>query len=145
MFSKSKNETERLSEWRRFRQQFPTTGTEQDVAQAFKNVPIQRRFIDYYTPSSWPSVFEIVQQDMFCQSGLTLVLAATLHNLGFIKTPEVRLEVISNHVTGNEGLVLSYAGNYYNFIAGQIVDTEYVLENSTQFDRHVIAVDKLCS
>lgn len=146
MFSKSKSDQERLHDWRVFRQLFDREiGTEQTVVDAFKSVPTQRRFLDYYTPDSWPSVFEIVQQGMFCQTGITLVMASTLVYLDFIKTKEIHLEVISNHITGSEGLVLAYNGMYYNFVPGTIVSEEYVLDNSTKFDSHIIAADKLCS
>ena len=141
MFSKTKSESDRLGTWREFRKSF--SGSDSDVAQAFANVQTEPRYIDYYTPESWPTVFEIVQEGMFCQSGLTLVLAATLSYLDFIKTPEVRLDVISNHITGTEGLVLNHDSKYYNFLPGKVVDEEFVRENATKFDSHIIAVDKL--
>lgn len=143
MFSKTSTETERLGVWRDFRKNF--SGTEEDVAKAFANTKIQQRFIDYYTPENWPSVFEIVKEGMFCQSGVTLVVAATLHYHEFIKTPEINLNVISNHITGHEGLVLEHSGKHYNFLPGQVIDDQFVQDNSTVFDRHIITVDKLFS
>jgi hypothetical protein len=88
-------------------------------------------------------VFEIVQQGLFCQSGITLVLAATLDYLGFINSPEFELPVISNYITGAEGLVLHYDNKYFNFLPGEIVSRQYVNENSNLYDSHVIAIDKL--
>lgn len=143
MFSNTHSESDRLSVWRSFRKTFPNNGTAQDVVQAFANVPVETRYLDYYTPESWPRTFEIVQQGMFCQSGLTLVMTATLSYLNFIKTSEVQLDVISNHITGTEGLVLNYQDNFYNFLPGTIVNQEHVQENSTCFDSYIIAVDKL--
>ena len=115
------------------------------VVEAFANAHVDKRFIDYYTPESWPNVFEIVQEGLICQSGLTLIMASTLSYLELMKSTEAEVVVISNHVTGHEGLVLRHNGNYYNFIPGQIVTEEFALNNGTIFDRHIIAIDKLYS
>lgn len=145
MFSKTASASQRLTAWREFRQNFPDDGTLDTVVQAFANAHVDKRFIDYYTPESWPNVFEIVQDGLICQSGLTLIMTSTLSYLELMKSTEAEVVVISNHVTGQEGLVLRHDGKYYNFLPGQIVTEEFVLNNATIFDRHVIAIDKLCS
>lgn len=143
MFSQARSGADRLAAWRNFRRSFPRTGTPQHVVDAFASVPRENRYLDYYTPESWPRAFEIVETGMFCQTGLTLVITATLSYLNFIKTPDVHLCVISNHITGTEGLVLQHEDNFYNFLPGKIVSRDFVQENSTRFDSYIIAVDKL--
>lgn len=143
MFFNTATSSERLSAWRTFRQQFPKNGTEQMLVEGFKRIKLENRYIDYYTPESWPGVFEIVSEGYFCQSGVSLVLAANMHYLGFIKESSVTFDVISNHITGIEGLVLKHQNMYYNFIQGEISTAEYVRENSTKFDTHIITIDKL--
>jgi hypothetical protein len=142
MFRNTRSASERLSVWRNFRQNFDGH-SENDVVIAFADIPVESRYIDYYTPDSWPSTFEIVQNGMFCQSGITLVMAATLHYLGFINSAQLHLPVISNYITGAEGLVLQNGGKFYNFVPGQISSEEYVKENSNLYDQHIIAIDKL--
>jgi len=142
MFTNTQTARERLRAWRTFRQQFDKkNGTIEDVVEAFGNVEIKARYLDYYTPDSWPSVFEIVQDGEFCQTGLTLVLGSTLHYLGFIKSKQLEFDVVSNHITGIEGIVLIYENNAYNFLPGKVVTVDYMLENSTVYDRHIIATD----
>lgn len=144
MFTNTQNESERLAQWRSFRHRTDITSPEQ-VLQAFANVPVQQRYLDYYTPSTWPSVFEIVSQGLFCQSGLTLMITATLDYFDFINNSEVRLDAISSYISGVEGLVLVHNGMVYNFVPGEVVTENYLRENSTCYDSHIIAIDKIYS
>jgi hypothetical protein len=143
MFTKTQNSSERLAAWRKFRQEFPVNGTTQHVIDAFANTKIERRILDYYTPETWPSPFEIVNEGIFDQSGLTLVIASTLVNLELIKTKECQFDVVSNHITGSDGLVFVFDNLVYNFLQDSAVTLEYCKENSTRFSRHIIAVDKI--
>jgi hypothetical protein len=145
MFTKTQNSSERLSAWRNFRQSFPTNGTAQDVISAFADVKIDRRILDYYSSDTWPSPFEIVSEGAFDQSGLTLVIASTLLNLKLIKADDCRFDVVSNHITGADGLVFVHGDVVYNFLQGDIVSLEYAQNNSTKFSSHIIAVDKISS
>ena len=142
MFTKTQTSSDRLNAWRKFRKEFSSEQIN-DVLQEFSKIRTLPRYLDYYTPNSWPSVFEIIDEGYFCQSGITLIIAATLINLGFISTEKLRFDAISNHITGADGLVLVHKGMCYNFIRDKIVSEEYMLENSTRFNSHVITTDKL--
>lgn len=140
MFNKNNTSSQNLEAWRKLRQSDLTL---EEIVCAF-NIPIEKsRYIDYYTPASWPNVFEIVSEGMFCQSGISLVLASTIHNAGFMKTDKIQFDIISNNVLGTEGLVLNYQRLYYNFMPGKISSVDVVRENGIKFDTHIITVDKL--
>lgn len=140
MFNKNNTSSQNLEAWRKLRQ---SNLTLDEIVCAF-DVQIEKvRYIDYYTPGSWPTVFEIVSEGMFCQSGISLVLASTLHNAGFIKIDKIQFDVISNNVLGTEGLVLNFEERYYNFMPGEISTAETVTETGIRFDSHIITVDKL--
>lgn len=141
MFHHAHSKFERLSTWRSFRQNFE--GSVQDIVDEFSKIKVENRYIDYYTPEHWPTVFEIVQEGMFCQSGMTLVMAATLDYCGLINSQKIHLPVISNYISGNEGLVLVHEDMCYNFLPGKIVERNFMKENSNLYDTHVIAIDKL--
>ena len=130
-----------LSAWRAFRHAFD--GNVEECVHAFSSIPVQTRYIDYYTPATWPGAFEIVADNMMCQSGITLVMAATLCDLEFINAEELEFQVVSNHITGTEGLVLKHNDQVYNFLPSKIVDEEFCKNNSTQYESYIIAVDKL--
>lgn len=143
MFYNCTTPQQRLASWREFRHSFPKDGTVYDLLQSFESVKYQPRYIDYYTPESWPNVFDIVSEGHFCQSGITLVMAASLLHLDFLKTDALRFDIVNNHLNGSEGLVLRHEDLYYNFIPGVISTAEYVKENGLVFDSHIITTDKL--
>lgn len=142
MFTSTQDGNARLRAWRKFRNEFPQDGTMLDIAHSFKDVKTEPRYIDYYTPAGWPSVFEIVSEGYFCQTGLSIVIASTLDHFGFIKTDSVKFEMISNHVTGTEGAVFEVEGGFFNFTPGEIVSETYVRENSVTFHSSIITLDK---
>lgn len=142
MFTSAQDGTERLRAWRSFRHGFDKhRHTEQDIVEAFASTKLQSRYIDYYSPDDWPSVFEIVKEGQFCQSGMSLLIGSTMHYLGFIKSKDLEFDVVSNHITGSEGLVLVYDDKAYNFLPGEVVDVEFMRENSTMYETHIIATD----
>lgn len=135
----------RLSAWRQFREEYnPDNGIE-GILQEFAKIKTLPRYIDYYTPNEWPNVFDIVYEGYICQSGLTLILTATMHELGFINSDNLHFEAISNFETGKDGLVLMQDDLYYNFLPGEAVDAKYVKENSAVFQKFIITSDKLYS
>ena len=144
MFTRTQQGSDRLAQWRQFRQRTDITTAEQ-VVEAFASTPLDQRYLDYYTPATWPNVFQIVEEGLLCQSGLTLVMASTLHYFNIMKTDQIHLHAISNHTNGDAGLVLVDHGKVYNFIPGHIVTEQYLLDNSTCYDKHVITTDKLYS
>lgn len=131
-----------LATWRDLRQRASQMSLEQVLAE-FQHIKPQNRYIDYYDPHSWPSVFEIVQQGYWCHSGITLVLTATLCYSGFIKSDELRFDVISNYITGVEGLILTHDDVCYNFIAGQAIDLHSAQQQCTTYQTHTVSVQQL--
>ena len=134
MFSKNTTGSERLSIWRNIRKKDHKNILE--VLEDFSKIEPLPRYLDYYTPSSWPNPFEIVNEGYLCQSGVTLVLLSTLINKSFISKDTIQLPVISNNITGTSGLVIYDRDFVYNFTPGEIVSWEYVKENSTVFQIH---------
>lgn len=143
MFINTSDGDARLRAWRSFRNEFPDDGTMLDVARAFKGVKPAHRYIDYYNSQDWPNVFDIVKEGYLCVTGLSIIMASTLHNLGFIKTDSLKFEMISNHVTGTEGAIFEVEGSFFNFTPGVIVSEDYVRDNSIMFHSSIITLDKL--
>ena len=119
MFHKNLSGSERLNIWRNVRQK--THSNIVEVLHDFSTIEPLSRYLDYYTPSSWPNPFEIVNEGYLCQSGITLVLLSTLINKGFISKDTIQLPVISNNITGTSGLVIYDRESVYNFTPGEIV------------------------
>lgn len=142
MFLKTQNSSERLLVWRNFRKQYSSDNVNELLVE-FSKIKLLPRYLDYYTPSTWPNAFEIIDEGYFCQSGVTLIMAATLVNLGFISAEKLRFDAISNLITGTDGLILVHDNMCYNFVREEVVTLEYMLENSTRFQSHLITTDKL--
>jgi len=134
MFHKNLSGSERLNIWRNVRQKPHNNITE--VLEDFASIEMLPRYLDYYTPKSWPNPFEIVNEGYLCQSGVTLVLLSTLINKGFISEDTIQLPVISNNIIGTSGLVIYDRDFVYNFTPGKIVSWDYVKENATIFQIH---------
>lgn len=141
MFNNTHSIQERQNVWRELRHRSDLTP--EIIVSTIGATTVQNRYLDFYSPDSWPSVFEIVQHGMFDLTGLTIVITATLADAGFINSHEVTLDVISNHVNGNVGALLHQDDRLYNFLPGKITPSNQVQEQYTRYDRHIIALDNL--
>jgi hypothetical protein len=142
MFYKTHTPDDRLQVWRELRN---SARSQADILAEFAQIKPVSRIIDFYTPASWPSVFEIVREGYFCQSGITLVMAATLHNTGFINTDTILFPVISNHMNGNTGLVIQYQDQVFNFTPGEVMPVSVLTEMSTVYTLHTVPIKRLFS
>jgi len=134
MFFKNHSANDRLSIWRELRQK--EFSTPEELVLEYKSIKYLSRYIDYYTPKSWPTPFDIVSEGYFCQSGVTLIITSHLLHKNFLSDSEISLPVISNNIDGSHGLVLVDNNKVYNFVPGQVTDLEFVKENSTIFTVH---------
>ncbi len=141
MFLPTHSNSDRLRVWRQYRNDFPSDGTVKDVLKTFSQIKILPRYLDYYNCKDWPNVFEIVAEGYFCQSGISYILAHTLKELGFINQDNLIFRGISNHINGVDGAVFFHEGKCYNFVAEQLVDEQYALDNCTVFSKYNIALD----
>jgi len=141
MFEKHHSPEDRLSIWRNFRNQKPSTIEE--VISEFAHIKILDRYLDYYTPKSWPNVFTIVYDGNFCQTGITLLMIATLDQLGFIKDENLILPVISNNEIGNTGIVFQHKDHFLNFTPGEIVLKDTALKQGTLFQTHKLPLKQI--
>ena len=137
MFLKIHSPQERLRIWREIRQK--EYNNPEDLVKEFVDIKVRPRYIDYYTPSSWPNPFEIVSEEYLCFSGVTLILTATLINKNFITSDELLFPVISNNMSSDTGIVLLDNDRVYNFTPGKIVSWNFVKENATIFQTHKVS------
>ena len=71
----------RLSAWKEFRDKLvQLTPDEQldEVASFFSKTPIGSRSLDFYTPDTWPTPWEILYDSLYCQSSISLLMYYTL-------------------------------------------------------------------
>jgi hypothetical protein len=140
MFS-SLNPEKRLQGWRNVRSQNFSTAAE--VASQFINIETVDRYIDCYSPDTWPSPFEIIHEGVFCPTSVTLILSATLFYLQFLESSDIIFPVISNNIDGSTGIVLQSEGLVYNFLPGEVVTEQYMRENCTVYQVHTLKTHEL--
>ena len=142
MFLKHHSPEDRLKIWRDLRHRDFSSADE--IVKEFNTIKVSQRYLDYYTPKSWPNVFDIVSEGYFCTTGITLVLTATLINKGFITADNLTFLVISNTLDGTDGIVLLDDNLVYNF-NGTIVPEQFALDNSVVFAKHILPKNQICS
>lgn len=140
MFYKNQSANDRLAIWRDLRQ--TNFSNIEDLVLEYQSINLVSRYLDYYTPSSWPDPFEIVNEGYFCQSGVTLLIVSHLIYADFISSDDLEFPVISNNINGNDGLVYLDNNKVYNFEIGKISDWDFVKENSTIFSTHRLKKDQ---
>ena len=72
---------ERIAKWRELREEISSLEEEEQlnsIAEFFATVPIGARCIDYYTPDSWPTPWELLYHQLFCTSSISLLIYHTL-------------------------------------------------------------------
>ena len=140
MFYKNQSANDRLAIWRDLRQ--TNFSNIEDLVLEYQSINLVSRYLDYYTPSSWPDPFEIVNEGYFCQSGVTLLIVSHLIYADFISSDVLEFPVISNNINGNDGLVYLDNNKVYNFEIGKISDWDFVKDNSTIFSTHRLKKDQ---
>lgn len=71
----------RLTDWKNFREQIENESIEEKLKQTalfFSNTPYCNRSIDYYTPSTWPDPWELINSKIHCLSSISLMMYYTL-------------------------------------------------------------------
>lgn len=72
---------ERTSVWREFRKGLnglPTDEQIHEVAKFFSTAPFGARTIDFYSPSTWPTPWEILFHGSYCQNSISLLIYYSL-------------------------------------------------------------------
>ena len=111
---------ERIILWREFREEIaPLPEQEQlnRIAEFFADFPFGSRCLDYYTPDSWPTPWEILYHKLFCQNSISLLIFHTLN----VTLGNDRTEIILIEDDRDRYLVPVLDNKYiFNFELGQI-------------------------
>lgn len=89
--------TDLISYWKEFRESIENLPLDEQlsrVAHFFASVPIGPRSIDYYTPSSWPTPWEIFFDGTYCKSSISILMYDTLQIIN--NSPDIQLWLIND-------------------------------------------------
>lgn len=111
---------ERIAKWRELREHIRILEEEEQlksIAEFFARVPIGARCIDYYTPDSWPTPWELLYHKLFCASSISLLIYHTLS----IALGEERVEIVLVD-TGDDRFLVPIVDkkHIFNFELGKV-------------------------
>lgn len=127
-------QTQRFSKWKQFRSDLNYIEDNNDlinaVAKFFSDMPQGPRAVDYYTPNSWPTPWEILHEGNFCVNAISLLMYHTL-DMTPTFTGDIKLVLIEDDDTfivpiiDNEYLLNYHIGEpaRQTIVATKIVDT----------------------
>ena len=114
------NYEQRLSEWSAFRDTLETSNDPlQDVIVRYDSFPTVSSYTDPYTPSMWPSPWELVNENMYCDFCIVLGMCYSLQ-----LTDRFSREKFEIHI----GIDNKRSEHYYLLVVG---DRVLGLDNST--------------
>lgn len=107
-----------IAEWKEFRAGIDPNVALAEIADYFFDVPIGTRCIDYYSPDTWLSPWDILYFKVFCRSNVTLLMYYTLM---FADVPEYEAELMLIDDFADVYLVLLINKSYVlNFELGRV-------------------------
>ena len=125
-----------LAHWRQLRADICDVGTEQKisaVAEFIATIPYGTRTLDYYSPDTWPTPWEILAYRQFCASSISLL---AYHTLDMVSTAELALDLIDD---GDDVFLVPVVDaavlNYYPGEAVPISDLPETTKNLRRYTR----------
>lgn len=119
---------EKISLWKNLREEVTGLDLEkqlQTIAKFCFNIPIGSRTVDYYTPNSWPTPWEILYHSSFCKSSISILIYYTIT----LVCSDAQTEM---HLIDDEGdiYLLPIVNNYYvlNYHLGELNKLEDVMK-----------------
>ena len=111
----------RIKVWRQFRNDISSKNSKElvtDIASFFSNMPAGARCVDYYTPASWPTPWEILYDGLYCENTISLMMYYT-----FILVSDEKADIYVIEDNANCQLVPIINDRYMlNYYKGELVD-----------------------
>jgi hypothetical protein len=126
MFEKHTTLENRLEQYRAVRKSNLSLDA---VLQEFASINPQSRYIDYWTPKTWPNAFEIIEFGYFCTTGISILMYQTLGHLNYLKPEGTTWKVISNNINGRHGAVFMYNEKMFNLDPMSAVNVDVAQEH----------------
>jgi hypothetical protein len=130
MFWNTIPSAERLHLWKSLRTDIQELALEaqlKKVAEFCSKIPYGARTIDYYTPESWPTPWEILYNGIFCTSSISLLMFYTLSLIPNFKD-KIALILVND---GTDIFLLPLVNDKYilNYILGSVVEIDNFKDN----------------
>jgi hypothetical protein len=123
--------SERIACWRDFRKSLddlPLDDAVQAVAEFWHNCPYQPYYLDPADPMSWPTAWELISENYYCDLAKALGMLYTICLTQHGNTLDVEIHIYNDPITGYAyHLPVLAQGKYVvNFIDNKIVNIESI-------------------
>lgn len=91
-----KQSDQRLEDWYKFRQQLEFSKSPfEDCAQYFSRVPKVKIYTDPYDQNTWPTAWELIDENEFCPFNIVLAICYTLQLTTHLQSisPSIRIAI----------------------------------------------------
>lgn len=128
--------TERLRDWKEFRDSLTDDLTEEEIlnnlAQYWTSVPLVRFYLDFDYPDTWPTPWELIHSGEFCSTGVAYLMYKTieLSPAEKFKNSEIKLLWIKDLEIEDLLMVVVINSKYVlNYYRGKVKDWEEIQPN----------------
>jgi len=128
MFEKHTTVETRLEQFRELRKSNLSMNA---VVERFGVIKPCNRYLDYWTPESWPKPFDLIEQGHFDTTAISILMYQTLGHLNYLKPELVSWEVISNNMNGKDGAVFTYKRMMYNLDPIKAIESHVATDHYT--------------
>ena len=126
-----------LAHWRQLRTDICDAEIEQKISAVtafIAAIPYGTRTLDYYSPDTWPTPWEILSYRQFCASSISLL---AYHTLDMVSTAELSLALIDD---GDDVFLVPVVGNaVLNYYPGETVPIGELPETTKTLHRYAHA------
>ncbi len=124
--------TERLTEWKEFRNTLETSNTPfEDVASFWSRAPFVSPYLNPNKPEEWPDAWHLILDDRYDDLAIALGMLYTIKlTQRFMKTKcEIHTSILPNEKTPRYMLIVE--GKVLNLEYNSVVDLESIKEHKT--------------
>lgn len=126
------SESELVASWRRFRLELISSSDSkeeklQKIVEFWSSIPRVSRTIDYYTPESWPTPWEIIHDQLYCESGVSLLMYYTVKLIPELNELPISCYVIDDG--SDEFLIFAHGEYVLNYTPYRLVSIDEVKKN----------------
>lgn len=122
-----KQTTQRLSSWYQLRQHLETSTTPfDDVVEFFKHFPQVKVYTDPYDNTTWPTAWELIEENEYCPFNLVLGICYTLQLCDRFKNSSPIITITVDKVTNSVYYLLFVDDVVYGYEDGVWVSVKNI-------------------
>lgn len=111
-----KQSDQRLVEWYKFRQQLEQSKSPlEDTAKYFSKVPRVKIYTDPYDQTTWPTAWELINENEYCQFNIVLAICYTLQLISQFQKTEPLIKIAIDKINKTVYYLLFIDDKVYGF------------------------------